>query len=1329
LSTAPIPPDYDDQSIPDRLHPPRRRTKTIFRIASTLFILVAALLVGFVVLLHNHSFRQSLLRIALPKVGRALGTDVHIRDFSLQLSFAAPSLSIDNIVVDGASPAQSPLFQADHIEIGLQVVSILKRKWYFNNVITDRPVLHLNVDQDGNTNLPRRGTSKNGSSIFDLGIRHVILRHGELYYNDRRTPLDASLRDVALQSRFDPQSKRYSGRLSYQNGRIHFRDWNPLVHSLESEFEATPEAFIITHCTLNTGASQVKVEATLNDFAHLKAKGTYQASLDSVDLEQILHRLPLRSGVVRLAGSAQFQSDPNRTVLQTLSLDGNLNGISLGIRTAAIDTELRDITADYLLHGGDIDIRNLRARILGGTLVGSYSMHDLAAAQQSQLHAVLRNVSLSSIQAITHPTTRKQFRLGGAANLAIEANWQKAFDAFVARGSADLKGTLASVQSAGAFHIVPIEGNIKVAYSAPAAEMTLTGSYLRTPKTTVRLSGTVSRHQSLHIQAQSDELHEVESVAIAFGLIREPVELYGAGSFNGTVRGSTGQPQIEGHLSSPSLKIRGTEWRMVRATLDASPSHLALRTGEVSAADNAGRLTFDVNVSLDRWSYAATGPFQIDLNAARLNISQLMSLADPKTPITGTLSARVSLYGSKDNIVGQGTVNLNQFTVLHENIPSLTLNFRGDGDSLRVHLNMLIATGSLQGDVTYFPRRKVYDGRLQAMNIGLDQLQTFRMRGIRVTGALSLTAKGAGSLDDPNLDFTAYVLRPQIENYKLGDISLAANIANRVAHIVFDSQAPTALHGRGKVELTGNYLAEAAVDSVPMPLAPLFAVYLPAQAADLSGQTELHAMINGPLKNPSTMTGQITLPTLSLAYRQNIQLANTQPIHLEYRKGVLTLTKTGIRGTSTNVQLEGALPVVGTGSISLIAAGNINLRLVSIINPDYTSSGEIEFNINGYGQRTNPDFKGQVKIVDASLSASSIPVALQNGNGVLNLVDDRLDIDRFQGSLSNGAFTARGNITYRPAVQLNLVMAANGIRTAYPPGVREDIDTNLTLTGPLRSPLLRGQVHVNELSFSQAFNFDEVLYKFERTGRVLPAGSGKLNLDLTVQSTNELTPATDQLTLNGAANLRVRGTVAQPALWGTIRLNSGELLFRGARYMLKPSTVDFVDTSGMEPRLNIAVETRVKQYNIQILLLGPLDELRTTISSEPPLPSADTINLLIFGRTNQPITTEPTGNLGAVSLLASGVTNTITDRLQKIAGISELSIDPVLDNNEQGSAVGVTVQQRVTANLLVTFTSDPSSTKRQVVEVEYHATPKVSVIGVLNQNGGFATDVRIRKTW
>src|SRR5262249_31809551 len=280
------------------------------------------LVIGSVALLHNHSVRQVLLGLALPSVSRALGAPVHIRDFSLEMSLTTPSLNIDDIVVESAPPSRSPLLQADRLKIGLRIVSILERKWYFNNVTIDHPVLRLYVDQNGNTNLPAPGTPSGGSDIFDIGIRNLSLLQGEFYYNDSGSTLDAALRDVAIQSRFDPQSKKYSGKFRYQNGRIRFRDLNPMVHSLESDFEATPEIFTITHCIVTTGASRITVAATLKDYVHPRVTGTYEALLDSADVSQILQSAALPSGIVRLTGSAQFQSDPKKPLLKTLSMDG-----------------------------------------------------------------------------------------------------------------------------------------------------------------------------------------------------------------------------------------------------------------------------------------------------------------------------------------------------------------------------------------------------------------------------------------------------------------------------------------------------------------------------------------------------------------------------------------------------------------------------------------------------------------------------------------------------------------------------------------------------------------------------------------------------------------------------------------------------------------------------------------------------------------------------------------------------------------------------------------------------------------------------------------------
>jgi translocation and assembly module TamB len=103
--------------------------------------------------------------------------------------------------------------------------------------------------------------------------------------------------------------------------------------------------------------------------------------------------------------------------------------------------------------------------------------------------------------------------------------------------------------------------------------------------------------------------------------------------------------------------------------------------------------------------------------------------------------------------------------------------------------------------------------------------------------------------------------------------------------------------------------------------------------------------------------------------------------------------------------------------------------------------------------------------------------------------------------------------------------------------------------------------------------------------------------------------------------------------------------------------------------------------------------------------------------------------MGAESIIASGVSNAVTSPIEKIAGISQLSVDPLLGGNQQDPGARVTIQQRVTGNLFVTLATDSTSTQRQQIKVEYQATPRVGVSAVRDQNGGMAFDIRIKKRW
>ena len=209
-------------------------------------VFVAIGFISLALLLHNQGFRQRLLQVAHQRILDATGLDLRLRDFSVHLAGLSPTVDMYDVVVDGATPYNAePLLRVDRLSVGVTVVSLLHRNWYLNDVTINHPVVRLIVDQNGATNLPqpKQANSSSKTDIFDLGVRHVQLDGGELYYNDNRNELQADVRDFQIHTSFDALLKRYSGGLAYHDGMIKYQAYDPLRHSLNVEFDADRDTF------------------------------------------------------------------------------------------------------------------------------------------------------------------------------------------------------------------------------------------------------------------------------------------------------------------------------------------------------------------------------------------------------------------------------------------------------------------------------------------------------------------------------------------------------------------------------------------------------------------------------------------------------------------------------------------------------------------------------------------------------------------------------------------------------------------------------------------------------------------------------------------------------------------------------------------------------------------------------------------------------------------------------------------------------------------------------------------------------------------------------
>jgi translocation and assembly module TamB len=1307
-------------------------------VAGSVVALLVIAGVALSLVLQSSRFHNYVLRTVQNKASESLGTQVQLQNFALHP--ANLGLDLYGLTVHGAGPYPNPpLLQVAHAEVGVRVVSVLNKKWYLDSFVVDQPVVKIFTDAHGVTNIPvikSSGSSSSNTSLFDLGIRHAVLDRGAVYYNNRQSVLSADLQNVDFRASFNSLLQKYSGRLSYSNGHLQASGFQSIPHNLDAEFDATPSTFHLTQAKLTSDTSQLLLNATVQDYSHPNVQAQYVATMDGGQLRKILANPTVPTGFIRASGSVAYQEIANRSFLDTVVVRGDLSSRQLDVQTPTLRSQIRDIAAHYLLENGDATLQDFRASLVGGELTSSGKMSNIDGSPHSKFNARLRGIQLADMnRALKSSAMPKGVALGGVLSAEADAAWGKTFDNVVAHTDATVQGKVS-----GNARVIPIESEIHGTYTGTNQELALKQSSLRTPQSALTMNGVVSRRSSLDLKFQSNNLSELETVADLFrtpapGQQLQPLGLAGTALFQGTVRGSTSDPHLTGQLTASDFKFNGSSWKVLRTNVDVSQSSVGFEHADLEPASR-GKINFNASAGLHKWSFTDASPLQVDLDASQLDVQDLLKLSGQQVPVTGTLAAKVRLHGTELSPIGQGNVSLTHVTAYDQPLTSATLTFDGTGEEVHGDLGVDLPAGKVQSRMTIRPRQKSYNAQLIASGIRLDQLQALKAQNIDARGVVGIKANGAGTFDNPQLDATLQIPEIDIQNQKIADVNLQMNVANHLATANLTSSAVgTAIRANAKVNLTGDYPTEATLDTQAIPLQPIFAIYAPAQAADLNGQTEVHATLHGPLKNKKLLEAHLVIPTLKLAYSNTVQLAETSPIRVDYKDTVITLQRSGLKGTDTDLQFQGSISTTNGAPVSLVLLGTVNLHLAQVFQPDIRSSGELKFNINSNGSTNNPDLGGQIEIVDANFASGDLPVGLQHGNGVLTLTRDRLNITKFQGTVGGGTLTAQGGVAYRPSVQFDLGLSANGVRALYPQGVRETVNANLRLAGTTDNAVLGGQVSLADLSFTPAFDLNSFIDQF--SGGVSPPPTPGLaqniQLNLAVNSENNINLVSRTLSVNGSANLRVRGTAAQPVILGRVNLSGGDIILNGDRFVLNGGTIEFVNPSETQPVVNLALNTTIQQYDISMRFNGPIDQLRTNYSSDPSLPAADIINLLAFGSTTEASAANPSApaNQAAESLVASQVSSQVTSRVSKVAGISQLSINPVLAGGTSQGPPGanITIQQRVTGNLFVTFSSNVASTENQTIQGQYQLSPRVAVSATRDQSGGFGFDTLIKKTW
>jgi translocation and assembly module TamB len=588
---------------------------------------------------------------------------------------------------------------------------------------------------------------------------------------------------------------------------------------------------------------------------------------------------------------------------------------------------------------------------------------------------------------------------------------------------------------------------------------------------------------------------------------------------------------------------------------------------------------------------------------------------------------------------------------------------------------------------------------------------------------MQVSATGEGTLDNPQVTAKVQLPKLDVKQQSIAGLSAELQVANRQANFDLQSQVTgTSIRARGHVNLTGDYETDASIDSGIVPLNLLLATYMGSVPEGFQGQTEFHASIKGPLKDRARLEAHLTIPALTASY-QSLQIGAAGPIRADYSHSVIRLQPAEFRGTETSVHIQGSIPVAGNAASSITAQGSIDARIARIVFPDLRSSGTVALNIRTSGTARKPQLQGRIQLQNLAFATPDAPIGVDKLNGTLEVGSDRIQISDVSAEVSGGRVTAGGSITYRPSLHFDIALRGNSVRLRYPEGLRSELTSNLAWSGNTESSVLTGRILINSLTFTPDFDlstFADQLANNEAAS-AQPGLADTIKLQLAVQSRGNFHATSSQVSLAGNANLQIVGTAANPVIAGRLDLTGGELFYRNVRYELQRGIITFQDPNETKPVLNVSVATLIEQYNLTLNLRGPADNLTISYTSDPPLATADIINLIARGKTSSELAAS---SQSTDSMVASQAVGQVSGGLQKLAGISSLQIDPLLGGNNQNPGARIALQQRVTKNFLFTFSTDVSQPGSEMVQGDYRINRRWSVSVERDQLGGVSVSGR-----
>ncbi len=805
---------------------------------------------------------------------------------------------------------------------------------------------------------------------------------------------------------------------------------------------------------------------------------------------------------------------------------------------------------------------------------------------------------------------------------------------------------------------------------------------------------------------------------------------------------------VNGSLTATGLRDQRQSYGDLTLNASTSGSDVTTRID----SDFAGsRIGVTARTSLQS-GYATTA----DASIRSLPIDKAAEVAGAsQIGARGMLSADAHFTGTLDDPHAQLTFELVNGALYHEPLNRVTGSANYAGRLATVSsLRIVSPAGTTDIHGSYAHSAGNYTtGKLEASvsapGVDLHRVQAIVQNEPRLGGLVRLNANVTVDLRKENgheeirpldAEIKGSVDRAEWRGKALGQASFEGHTAADVLLLNLDAAlAGAQIRGTGQVHLNGDYPGDAKVTLANLRLASVEAAL--GSDTPIDGLVEGEANFSGPFLHPQDGTGQAQLSRVELSAKQNgFRLASDGPVTVKLSRSILEIEHARLTGTSTNLDVSGRLAMNESSPMDLKVGVNLDLAVLRNFDKDVYSDGSVTVNANLRGTFSNPQATGSVVLKDAALQLADWPNGISQANGSIILNGRSARFNSITAQTGGGKLTIDGTASMIGTnLALDLRANAQQVHARYS-GASITANAALTLTGNPRRSVLGGNVTITRVGYTQQSDIGQLLSGAAAPPPASTSSAGlasRVRLRVRIQTSSGVRFQTDLAQqLSATADLTLLGTLASPGMSGRVNITSGSLVFFGNTYTVNRGAVSFYNPSSIQPMLDVDLETTAQGVQVDLTVSGPIDNLKLSYRSDPPLKFGDVIALLATGKTppdpniavNQPYSPDLSATqMGESAVLGQAIANPLASRLQRVFGVTQLKVAPSFENGSSLPGARVTLQQQVSTAITFTYSQDLNQANSELVSVAVKLSPRFSAVATRDENGIFGVDFYYRK--